>query len=168
LIKDILKTEPFARTIANAQIIVSTFHRAKKQYAILHAKQEKPMAFVLAVITRLGHTVWLDSVSSYKQALFAWVADPQAQVRKEKGVNTLSPTILDANFWKELSELAHILKPIHEAQKMSESNGATLAHVMPRWQRLEKDLKDLALVYPYLNPLLGPDGVFRQRLNTQI
>jgi hypothetical protein len=51
---------------------------------------------------------------------------------------------------------------------MLESNGATLAHVMPHWQKLEKDLKDLALIYPYLNPLLGPNRVFRQRLNTQI
>jgi hypothetical protein len=52
LINDILKREPFASTIAKAQMIVSTFHHAKKQYTILRTKQEKPMAFVLSVITR--------------------------------------------------------------------------------------------------------------------
>jgi hypothetical protein len=41
LIKDILGCQPFADTIAKAQTIVSTFHQAKKQYAILRTKQEK-------------------------------------------------------------------------------------------------------------------------------
>jgi hypothetical protein len=35
LIKDILESKPFSDTITKAQSIVSTFHRAKKQYAIL-------------------------------------------------------------------------------------------------------------------------------------
>ena len=54
LIKEKLEIEPFATTIAEAQTIVSTLHRAKKQYAILRIKQEKPMAFVLAVLTHWG------------------------------------------------------------------------------------------------------------------
>jgi hypothetical protein len=168
LIKDILKTEPFASTIAKAQTIVSTFHQAKKQYAILRTKQEKPMAFILSVIIRWGTQYGLAlSVLKNKQALFAWVADPRAQVGKKKGINTLSSTILDAGFWRDLSELTEILKPIHKAQKMSESNSSTLAKVMPRWQQLEKELERLAQVYPYLDPILAPNGVFKQRLLTQ-
>jgi hypothetical protein len=127
LIKDILEREPFASTIAKAQLIVSTFHHAKKQYAILRTKQKKPMAFVLSVITRWGSLYGLiRSVLKNKQALFAWVADSRAQVGKRKG-NTLKPTILDLEFWGKLSELANILEPIHKAQIMSESNKATLA-----------------------------------------
>jgi hypothetical protein len=54
LVKDILESKPFADVIAKAQSIVTVFHRAKKQYAILWSKQEKAMAFVLSVITRWG------------------------------------------------------------------------------------------------------------------
>jgi hypothetical protein len=101
LIKDILETEPFATTIAKVQAIVSTFHRAKKQYAILRTKQAKPMAFVLSVIVRWGTQYGLvQSVLKNKQALFAWVVDERAQVGKKKGINTLRSTILDADFWK--------------------------------------------------------------------
>ena len=52
LIKDILESEPFCNTIITAQIIVLTFYRALKQYAILQSKQDKLTAFVLSVITR--------------------------------------------------------------------------------------------------------------------
>jgi len=72
LIKDILKSEPFCDIIAKAQMIVSTFHRASKQYAILRSKQDKPTAFVLSVITRWGSQYSLVlSVLKNKQALFS-------------------------------------------------------------------------------------------------
>jgi hypothetical protein len=72
LVKDILKTKPFAALIAKAQVIASMFHQAKKQYAVLCSKQEKPMAFVLAVITRWGTQYSLVKlVLKNKQALFA-------------------------------------------------------------------------------------------------
>jgi hypothetical protein len=41
-------------------------------------------------------------------------------------------------------ELSEILKPIHEAQKMLESNSATLAKVVPRWLSLKHKLRKLA------------------------
>jgi hypothetical protein len=63
--------------------------------------------------------------------------------------------------------MAEIIKPIYEAQKMSESDSATLVHVVPRCLWLEHDLKALAEVYLYLNPILAPRGIFNKRLNTQ-
>jgi hypothetical protein len=168
LIKDILESKLFSDTIAKAQLIVSTFYRAKKQYTILHTKQEKSIAFVLSVITRWGSQYGLtQSVLKNQQALFAWVADKRAQVGKKKQENTLRPLILDQDFWKDLSELAIILKPIHEAQKMSESNNASLAKVVPRWLQLEQDLKDLSQIYLYLKPVLASGSIFNTRFNTQ-
>jgi hypothetical protein len=168
LIKDILESKPFSDTIGNAQKIVKTFRRAKKQYSLLREKQETPVAFVLSCMTRWGTQYGLtQSVLKNKQALFAWVADNRAQVGKKKPGNTLRSLILDQEFWKSLTELSEILKPIHEAQKMSESNDSTLAKVVPRWLRLEQDLKRLAQVYPYLKLVLVPGGLFKERFNRQ-
>jgi hypothetical protein len=107
------------------------------------------------------------SVLKNKQALFAWVADERAQIGKKKLENTLRPLILDQDFWTKLNELADILKPIHEAQKMSESNNANLAKVVPRWLRLEQELKNLSQIYLYLKPILAPHRIFNTRLNAQ-
>jgi len=74
---------------------------------------------------------------------------------------------VDPEFWARLSELADIIKLIHDAQKKSESDSLTLAHVMPRWLQLEHELKALAQVYLYLEPVLAPSGIFNERLNTQ-
>jgi hypothetical protein len=168
LIKDILESQPFCDVITKAQTIVSSFHQAAKQYAILQTMQEKPRAFVLSVITRWGTQYGLVlSVLKNKQALFSWVADAQAQTGKKKGTNTLRLIILDSEFWNKLEEVAVIIKPIHDAQKMSESNSATLAHVVPWWLKLEQKLKAYTEVYLYLKPILAPSGVFNERLNKQ-
>jgi hypothetical protein len=51
---------------------------------------------------------------------------------------------------------------------MSKSNKATLAKVIPRWKRLELDLKALVPMYPYLGPILAQGGPFNEHLNTQM
>lgn len=90
------------------------------------------MALILSIITHQGTQYSLVlSVLKNKQALFAQVVDDQVQVGKKKGVKTLSPVILDVDFQRSLSKLAYILKPIYKAQKMLESNGATLVKVIP-------------------------------------
>lgn len=79
LIRDILKSQPFWDTITKAQAIVSAFHKANKQYAILRSKMAVPTAFVLSVITRWGSQYGLIlSVLKNKQALFSWVLDSRA------------------------------------------------------------------------------------------
>jgi hypothetical protein len=168
LIKDILKSHPFCDIISKAQTIVAAFHRAPKQYAILRSKQVKQVAFVLSVITRWGTQYGLVlSVLKNKEALFLWIADSRARVGKKKNITQLRSIIVDSEFWSKLGEVAEIIKPIHEAQKMSESNSATLAHVIPRWLRLESKLVALSELYPYLKPILAPGGIFNTRLNMQ-
>jgi hypothetical protein len=71
-------------------------HISDQKYAILRAKQEKAVAFVLSVLTRWGTQCGLtQSILKNKQALFAWVADERAQIRKRKLENTLRSLILN-------------------------------------------------------------------------
>jgi hypothetical protein len=84
--------------MAKAHTIVNSFHRSKKQYAILRSKQEKPQekpsALILAVITRWGTQFTLiTSLLKCKSALFAWLGDPQAQMGQKKGENILAATV---------------------------------------------------------------------------
>jgi hypothetical protein len=55
--------------------------------------------------------------------------------------------------------MAEIIKPIYEAQVMSENDSSTLAHVVPWWLQLEQDLKHLSEIYLYLKPILAPGRV---------
>ena len=52
LIKDLLEQPRIQEVMRMAQAIVQAFYKAKKQYAILRSKQEKPQALLLSVITR--------------------------------------------------------------------------------------------------------------------
>ncbi|KFZ17216.1 hypothetical protein V501_01850 [Pseudogymnoascus sp. VKM F-4519 (FW-2642)] len=77
LIKDLLQEPKIAKVMEKAHTIVQSFHRSKKQYAILRSKQEKPAALILAVITRWGTQFMLvSSVLRCKPALFTWLGDP--------------------------------------------------------------------------------------------
>jgi hypothetical protein len=50
---------------------------------------------------------------------------------------------------------------------MSKDNYATLAKVVPRWLYLEEELRTLAQVYLYLEPVLALSGIFDTRLKAQ-
>jgi hypothetical protein len=65
-----------------------------------------------------------------------------------------------------------IIQPIHEAQKMSESNHATLGKVLPRWQNLRKELLEMIGLVPKLEDFIissNPDflSLFNSRQNIQ-
>jgi hypothetical protein len=65
-----------------------------------------------------------------------------------------------------------IIQPIHEAQKMSESNHATLRKVLPRWQNLRKELLEMISLVPELKDFIissDPDllSPFDSRQNIQ-
>ncbi len=132
-----------APIITLAQTIVTAFHRSKKQYSILRSYQEKPQALLLSVITRWGTQFLLVlSVLRCKGALFSWLGDKRVIMgKKGSKVNSLEKIILDHSFWTNLSSLEQILHPIHEAQKMSESDKSTLSKVVPRWMKLEAELQ---------------------------
>jgi len=171
LIKDILELPQIAPIIAKAQAIVSAFHKAKKQYAILRSYQNKPQALLLSVIIQWGMQFMLiTSLLRYKGALFLWLIDKRARMGKAGSKdNILEAIIIDHIFWANLSSLEQILSPIHEAQKMSESDGATLSKVIPRWMKLEAELRQLSVVCPLLiGGITQAGGVFRERSLKQI
>jgi hypothetical protein len=171
LMKDILELPQIAPVIASAQTIVVAFRRSQKQYAILRSYQEKPQALLLSVITRWGTQLLLVlSVLRSKGALFSWLGDKRAMIGKKGGkVNILEKIILDHSFWINLSSLEQILRPIHEAQKMSESDNSTLSKVVPRWMKLEAELQQLSKQYPALiGGITQSGGVFRERSKKQI
>jgi hypothetical protein len=64
-----------------------------------------------------------------------------AQIGQKKGENILAAIITDHGFWADLSSIEYIIRPIHEAQKMSESDSSTTAKVVPRWLKLERELQ---------------------------
>ena len=171
LIKDLLELPQIAPIIEKAQTIVGAFHRAKKQYAILRSKQEIPQALLLSVITRWGSQFLLViSVLRCKGPLFAWLSDSRARMgKKGSKVNILEKIITDHVFWANLSSLEQILRPIHEAQKMSESDGSILSKVIPRWMKLEAELRQLGILLPSLiGGITQAGGVFRERSKKQI
>jgi hypothetical protein len=70
--------------------------------------------------------------------------------KKGSKVNILKKIIIDHTFWANLSSLEQILRPIHKAQKMSESNNSTLSKVVPWWMKLEAELQQLSKLFPSL------------------
>ena len=68
---------------------------------------------------------------------------------------------MDAEFQKNLNELAGILKLINKAQKILKSNNENLAKVVPRWLQLEYKLNQLSQIYIYLKPVLASSRVLK-------
>jgi hypothetical protein len=152
-----------------AQAIVVGFHYAKKQYSILRSKQEQAYALLLSVLTRWRtQFIIVKSLLRCKSALYLWVADPKAQMGKKKGENSIALYITDPGFWNALSSIEQIIQPIHEAQKMSESDKSTLAKVVPRWLKLESDLRTLSTVHKELiGNFIDNRGPFQTRAQKQ-
>jgi hypothetical protein len=86
----LLDQPQIAIVMSKAHAIVTGFHQAKKQYAILQSKQEQAYALLLSVLTRWGtQLTMVKSLLKNKSALYLWVADPKAQMGK-KGENTIA------------------------------------------------------------------------------
>ena len=62
-----------------------------------------------------------------KEVLKLWAIDPRATLKSKVAMEA----ICDLVFWTNLENLAMIIQPIYEAQKMSESNHAILGKVLP-------------------------------------
>jgi hypothetical protein len=169
LIKDLLDQPQISEVMKKAYAIVTGFHQAKKQYAILRSKQEQTCALLLSVLTRWGtQFTMVKSLLKNKNALYLWVTDPKAQMGKKKGENSIAAYITDPGFWTTLSSIEQIIQPIHEAQKMSESDRSTLAKVVPRWQKLEQDLRALSTVHSELmGNFMDIRGPFQLRAQKQ-
>ena len=137
-------------TFNQALAIVTNFWKAPKQLALLRAKQleiyKKQIALIASVITHWGTQYsLLKSVENNMRALRAYAIDSKAKNMKKWQIEAawidVLAVIQDQGFWNQLNDLIDILKPLHEAQKMSESMDAHLEHVVARWLHIEQHFK---------------------------
>jgi hypothetical protein len=119
--------------------IYSFFSGAHKQLAILRgcmrdAWQGRTRALIATVPTRWGTQVdQLDSIIRAEAPLRLFSITANA-------ADTINPLLQDNMFWDRTIAAKKILGPIHEQQKMSESNRATLAKVYPCWMTINSHL----------------------------
>ena len=86
----------------------------------------KEYSFIATVPTRWGTQVAsMESIRRVQTALKAYAMHPEASKEWKN-------TLLDDLWWQKLKSLSLLFRPIHSWQKMSESNRATLAKVLPR------------------------------------
>jgi len=143
IFKDLLQ-QPHIKEYWNlASTVVNALRNSSKQHSYLYQEQEKAYngkrkVLVASVITRWGTQYnLLKSLDDSKEALrsFAFRDD----------VDSISQSILlQHSFWAAVTELLELFKPIHEAQKMSEDNKATISYVYSRWIAIENHLKSFA------------------------
>lgn len=176
LIKDLLGLESLSVVFLQALKVVNSLRKAKHHLGILRKHQQaiygEKRALIVSTILRWGTQVdLLESVSRNKQALqrFALDEDVVFQVKKDKPLNPIKTWLVDSNFWASLDDLINILRPIYEAQNLSERNGATIDLVYSRCLNIQKHLTQQAKYTRFahnLNKFLALR--FRQRLNKQI
>jgi hypothetical protein len=126
VIKDILQLPSIQHTFTSAANIVTHFRNSPKQYAILRSKQteiyDQTYSLTASVLTRWGSQyTMLMSVKRIQEALRSWA--------NETAKTTITKIVLDFKFWGLLDELIALLKPLHEIQKMSESQKADIMKV---------------------------------------
>lgn len=127
--------------------IVNFLRKAKHQLGILRRYQAQhyggPRSLIASTILRWGTQVtMLESVANSKAALRSYVENPEAKFppRRKGTPNRTKEYVQDYEFWTELDELITILRPIHENQKMSEANDATLDKVYTQWLEIQLHL----------------------------
>ena len=62
-----------------------------------------------------------------------------------------------------------ILRPLNEAQRQSESDGAHIGYVVSRWMKIKDELERLYETgkFPQLASVLGPEGELLQQFEQQ-
>jgi hypothetical protein len=146
LIKDILELPDFKPTMKTASRLVKSFHHSGKRLDLLRTHQiivtGKTSSLTASIITRWGTQFrMLQSIHSNRQALAEYCEDANYErLKSEKKQEWVRPTIRHGAFFNLVSTLLRLLKPIHEAQVMSESNHSNLMLVVNRWQSIELHL----------------------------
>jgi hypothetical protein len=145
LIKDVLELPEFEPTMKLANRIVGYFNKATKQYALLREQQVKEYgrhkALILSGITRWGTQLnMVKSLLDSKQALRNYAAQRFTGENKDKWIVA---TLLDDGLWERLELLLTLLTPVHESQKMSESNTAHIGRVKSRWDHIRAEFLQL-------------------------
>ncbi|RDL32500.1 uncharacterized protein BP5553_08956 [Venustampulla echinocandica] len=111
--------------------VIAFFASSGKQLALFRDIQRsntgKVKALIATVPTRWGTQVrQIKSILDNELALKSFAIHPDT-------TKTINPIIQDDLFWQRLNGLYTLLLPLHECQKMSESNHATVFKVYQRW-----------------------------------
>jgi hypothetical protein len=138
LIKDILMLPSIDHLWKQASTIVNGLRNAPKQYKFLQIEQfrqyGKRKALVASVITRWGTQYrLLKALLDSKRAITYFCANDDVDFGYKELLKT-------KDFWIQLEDLCEILSPIHELQRMSEDNKATLIYVYGRWRNIYNHL----------------------------
>ena len=155
--------------------VVNFLRKAKHHLEILRkyrqAIYDEKRALIASTILRWGTQIdLLESVSRSKQALQRFTLDEDIvfQINNDRPPNLIRTWLVDSNFWASLDDLINILHPIHEAQKLSERNGATIDLVYSQWLNIQKHLNQQAEYTRFTHDLHTFLALrFRQRLNKQ-
>ena len=77
--------------------------------------------------------------------------------------------LVDRAFWNDLEDVEMILRPLNEAQRESESDGAHIGFVISRWMKMKDTLERLykAGKFRQLASIIGPAGELFQRFERQ-
>ncbi|EED14263.1 conserved hypothetical protein [Talaromyces stipitatus ATCC 10500] len=178
IFKDLLdmkasKTVTVKQIFKEASEIVSFFHNSPLQYARLqkiHIKHKnRRQVLIASVITRWGSQYnLLSSVFEMKQSLLEWAWIMGNHDTKQ--LVEVIGTIQSSDFWLLLESLCAILKPLHIAQKESESSNANVMEVIVRWLKLQNDMTTTASYMP-LDPDIKSyftEGGFEKRAKLQL
>ena len=153
LMKHISELSWFKDVFKRAQHVVSYFHKAEKQLALLREEQVamyngKTYALTLSVITRWGTQYRLiHSLLQSKDALRRYgTRDDLDYEKSDEGKGSHSKmieSITNRNFWYDLEDLIEIYKPFHDCQIMSESGDVYFSYFIKRWKTIELYLQSL-------------------------
>lgn len=168
LIEQVLELPQYKELVKNARVVIAGFAHSKRQLGILREHQQalydgKTMTLILSVITRWGTQYGLfRSLLRSKDALRVYAADPRACLMSNR--SDISYWLFDNTFWQAVSDLEEILRPIHEAQKSSESDTSHVGHVTKRWLAIKDALTLLknrpGNPFPGLEEVCKPGGIW--------
>lgn len=120
--------------------VVNAMRNPKRQLGLSREHQirlyGKKKALIASNILRWATQVdlWNRYWPTKLLALRSYAVDDQAGFKKRRGEkDTILVVLLDTEFWVNFEELLTILWLIHNEEKMSESDSATIAMVYQRW-----------------------------------
>ena len=187
LVKDIASLGRIKELLDQAQRVAVFFKRSRLHLSYLREHQirhyERIRAFVLSVITRWGSQIGvIVAVLKNEEALMSWLRDLRVLEASQKQTSKRATTqanpgsltkvlaiLRDSTFWIGLRDLKALLLPIHEAQKMSESDRAHLGKVNGRWVNIQNEMKSMSgsSLDAEITEIFKPGGMFYHRFQRQ-
>lgn len=169
LIKDLLTLPSIDVVFKKCQSIISHFNHSPLQLSILRAIQMEEYgeekSLLSAIITRWGSQyTMLQSIKRSEAALSKFARREDIDLGA-----TLKAVLEDDLFWIYLGRLIQIIKPLHEAIKMSESVKSDMSKVLQRWLNINRHLLACQPLQPFSEDIEAFSRItFRQRLEKQL